>query len=471
LTSLLVSRNKYLIAILFYGLFVIGATLNFNSPYHDEALNILMGRQILAAEPIPGAAQNTGSVAVQPIFAAVGDSIGGIWGARAVGIVFGLALTVIIYLSALTILPKTLSLFAAAIFLFSGTTMYLAKLATYDIVAAFFLGLSFLGILRAEKSAKHGGLWLLTAAAALFLAAITKYVAAIYALPLLLFALVMKRRLLVLSSLILPFLTLLGLYLWFALYPVVDSLMGSMLSVYTESRVSTLQLASWAFRWVAMPYLLAFFGFFHEKYGRTALILTALSTPVILFHLLTGAEQSVNKNVIFSMIFLAPAAAIGIDHLGNIFSFNASSSWVKPFFTTTLFLVLWAFGLSQLQWLQKQYPNLEPVVSYFQKNGRDGMTVVIDSDFGDAVYTYSLTNHFPNARFSSISEHDRSYQDSSLHRTFPDYIILDDYYTKKPYRLKALTYIREGHYFRLDSFEANMSWGKKNITIYSRRSQ
>jgi hypothetical protein len=471
LSSHFFRHNKYLLVILLYGFFAIGVNVNFNSPYHDEALNILMGRQILAHETIPGAAQNTGSVAIQPVFAALGDSIGGLWGARGVGIFFGLALTAIIYLSAHILLPKTQSLFAAALFLFSGTTMYLAKLATYDIVAAFFLGFSFLCILRAKASDRHTALWLLTGAVTLFLASITKYVAAIYAPPLLIFALVMKRRLLVVNALILPFLLLAAMYVWFALYPVADSLMGSMLSVYTESHVSKLQLASWAFRWVAMPYLLAIFGFFHEKYGKTALTLTVLSTPVILFHLLTGAEQSVNKNVIFTLIFLAPAAAIGIDHLGNIFSFNASSSWVKPFFTMTLFLVLWAFGLSQLQWLQKQYPNLEPVVEYFHVNGQDGMTVVIDSDFGDAVYTYSLANTFPHARFSSISEHDRLNQGSSFHRTFPNYIILDDYYSKKPYRLKALSYIRAGHYDLVHSFITKMSWGKKQITIYSRRTQ
>lgn len=462
-------RNHYLIALLIYGFFVITATLNFNSPYHDEALNILMGRQILAQETVPGAAQNTGSVAIQPVIAALGDSAGGIWGARATGIFFGLALTATIYFSALTLLPKTQSLFAAILFLLSGTTLYLSKLATYDIVAAFFLGLSFLCVLKSEQSEKHRGSLLLTSSVALFLATITKYVVAVYAPPLLLCALFSKRRLLIVSNFIIPFLVLTGLYVWLALYPIADVLLGSMRSVYTETQISKLQLASWAFRWVAMPYLLAVFGFFHKEHGKTALTLTLLSTPVLLFHLLTGAEQSVNKNVIFALVFLAPAAAIGIDHLCNIFSFNASSSWVKPFFTITLFLVVWAFGLSQLQWLQRQYPDLDPVIKYFQNNGRDGMSVVIDSDFGDAVYTYSLKDRFPRARFSSISVHDRNNEANSSHLTYPDYIILDDYYTKSPYRVRALTYIREGNYARIQTFIANMSWGKRQITIYSRR--
>ncbi|MHC1698489.1 MAG: ArnT family glycosyltransferase [Geobacteraceae bacterium] len=469
MSSTFFSRNQFLIALLLYGFLVIAATLNFNSPYHDEALNILMGRQILAQESVPGAAQNTGSVAIQPVLVAAGDSFGGIWGARAVGIFFGLALTTTIYFSALTLLPRIQALFAAILFLLSGTTMYLSKLATYDIVAAFFLGLSFLCVLRSEQSEKYRGTLLLTGSAALFLATITKYVVAVYAPPLLLCALFSKRRLLIVSNFIIPFLVLAGLYVWLALYPVADVLLGSMRSVYTETQISKLQLASWAFRWVAMPYLLAVFGFFHKEYGKTALTLALLSTPVLLFHLLTGAEQSVNKNVIFALVFLAPAAAIGIDHLGNIFSFNASSSWVKPFFTFTLFMVVWAFGLSQLQWLQRQYPDLDPVIEYFQKNGRDGMSVVIDSDFGDAVYTYSLENRFPHARFSSISEHDRNQQNALDHLTFPDYIILDDYYTKTPYRVKALTYIREGHYVRAHTYISQMSWGNRQITIYSRR--
>lgn len=469
MSSILLNRNKYLIVILFYGFLAIAVNLNFNSPYHDEALNILMGKQILASEPIPGAAQNTGSVAVQPIIAALGDALGGIRGARGVGIFFGLALTATIYFSATTLLPNTQSLFAAMIFLFSGTTLYLSKLATYDIVAAFFLGLSFLFIQWSKQSRRHAWLLLLAGAATLFLASITKYVVAIYALPLLIFALLTKPRPRVVCALVVPFLILSVLYVWFALLPIADSLMGSMLSVYNESHVDKLQLASWAFRWVAMPYLLAVFGFFHGKFGKTAIILTILSTPVLLFHIVTGAEQSVNKNVIFAMVFLAPAAAIGIDHLGNIFSFNASSSWVKPFFTLTLFLVLWAFGISQLQWLQKQYPDLNPVVRYFQEHGRNGMTVVIDSDFGDAVYTYELGKLFPRSSFSSIAQYDRHYRGAAVHGPLPDYIILDDYYTKKPYRLEALSYIRKGGYSRVETFSIKMSWGEKTISIYSRR--
>lgn len=464
-------RNGGFILLMLYGLVLTGLNLNFSAPYHDEALNIQMGHQVLGQQDCPGCDQNTGSVAVQPVIAATGDAMAGLTGSRAAGILFALALTGLIYGAALRRMSRTLALFAAAVFLFSGPVLYLATLATYDIVAAFFLGLSFYCILKSRDAAMHGDNWLFSAGVALFLASVTKYVVAVFAPPLILFVLLGKNRLRGLIAFVIPFLFLAALYLLFALYPVMDTLRGSMLSVYTESQVSGSQLASWAFRWVAMPYLLAAFGMFHRSYGKAALILTILSTPVILFHLLTGAEQSVNKNVVFALVFLAPAAAIGIDHLGNIFSFNTSEKWVKSFFTVILFIVLWAFGLNQMRWLQKQYPDTTRVLTFFKQNGRDGMSVLIDSDFGDAVYSYGLKQQFPRARFQSIAQFYRENPATVPVQSMPDYIILDDYYTKKPYRLKALEYIRNCGYTPAATFILELSWGNKAVSIYRRRNQ
>lgn len=471
LNSVFLSRNGSLFLLLAYGFLITGVNLYFSSPYHDEALNIQMGRQVLGQDACPGCAQNTGSVAVQPILVALGDMVAGIWGSRALGIFFGLSLTGLIYAATATLIPRTQALFAATIFLFSGPTLYLSTLATYDIVAAFFLGLSLFCLLKARTTVRHGDNWLFSAGIALFLASITKYVVIVFAPLLIVYLLLGKNRLRGIISFVIPFLFLIALYILFALYPVLDTIRGSALSVYTESQVSGSQLASWAFRWVAMPYLLAIFGMFHEKYGRIALVFTILSTPVILFHLVTGAEQSVNKNVLFALVFLAPAAAIGIDHLGNIFSFNAAMNWVKPFFTVILFVILWAFGLNQMRWLQGQYPDLAPVIEYFRHDGKDGMTVLIDSDFGDAVYSYSLEKEFPRARFRSIAEYSNAHPSLASAEIMPDYIILDDYYTKKPFRQKALSYIREGGYSLSKNFILKLSWGEKTVSIYRRRIQ
>lgn len=105
-------KNSSLFLLLLYGLLIAGVNIYSNSPYHDEALNIQMGRQILAKEDCPGCAQNTGSVAVQPVLAALGDKVMGIAGSRAIGIFFSLALTIIVYGASLMLIrfhPETVT--------------------------------------------------------------------------------------------------------------------------------------------------------------------------------------------------------------------------------------------------------------------------------------------------------------------------------------------------------------------------
>jgi 4-amino-4-deoxy-L-arabinose transferase-like glycosyltransferase len=177
------SHNGRLLGIILaYGFVITVLNLGYNSVYHDEALNILMGRQVLSGEFCPGCAQNTGSVIVQPVLSAIGDLLGGLKGARAVGIPFGLGLTAIIYLYAKKIFSVKNGLLSAAIFTFTGTTLYLSKLATYDIVSAFFLGLSFYLIVASENQpfTTRSALLLFAGSTFLFLAAMTKYVVSIH---------------------------------------------------------------------------------------------------------------------------------------------------------------------------------------------------------------------------------------------------------------------------------------------------
>jgi len=436
--------------------------LNFNSAYHDEALNILMGRDIIIGRYCPGCPQNTGSVLIQPVLASIGDAIGGLRGARVVSIPFGLGLTFIIYLISRNIFSERIGLFSALIFLFSGTTLYLSKLATYDIISAFFLGLSFLLIILSKK--KHSVLWLSFGAVSLFLSVMTKYVAAVYIIPFLLYVFWRQNAFRVLIFFVLPLLVLLTVYVIFAIYPAREALLGSSTSVYHQSQVPFKILSSWTFRWVAMPYLLAIFGIFHKEKGKSALFLTALSTPIILLHLLSGVEQSVNKNVIFSILLLTPASALGVEQMGRLFSSNMASAWVKPFFITVVFAVIWAFGIHELRWLENQYPDMTPVLEFFEKNGFNGMTVAIDSDYGDAVYTYSLSSVYTNAVFFSIKDIAKKLPSGAK----PDFIIIDEFYCKNYFRNIAERYIKYG-YDLIKIFHLRLSWGIQSVKIYQRR--
>lgn len=461
------NNGRFFLLILLYGLVAMVWNLDYNSAYHDEALNILMGRQVLNGQSCYGCAQNTGSVLILPVLAAIGDSIGGLQGARAVGILFGLSLTAVVYLTASILLSEKYAFVAAVLFLFSGNTIYLSKLATYDIVSAFFLGLSFLFLILSERKRPLYtiGITLFCGAFSLFLAAMTKYVAAVFIPPLLVYIFLRHKIYRAVFFFLLPLLIFIFVYSYYALYPVKVVLMGSVTSVYHESQLPFSVLSSWTFRWVIMSYLLAFFGIFHEEKGKTAIPLIILSTPIIILQFLTGAEQSINKNVIFSLIFLMPAAALGIDHMSALFSYRINTSWVKPFFTISVLLVTLVFGIDQLRWLERQYPNMSEVIDFFKRTGFDGMVVSIDSDYGDAVYTYALKEIYPRAKFLPITEIQPEGENA---RESPDYVIIDGYYGKSAFRDMSRGYIKNGYSLE-KKVKISLSWGMRDVQIFSRR--
>lgn len=457
-----------MIYILLAGMIMIASNLNFNSVYHDEALNILMGRQVLAGKVCPGCAQNTGSVIIHPVLAAMGDSVAGIYGARSVSILFGLGLTFIVYQITNILIPGKNSLIAAMLFLFSGNTMYLSKLATYDIVAAFFLGLSFLLILLSEQkqSSYRTGFMLLGGAFFLVLAAASKYVVAVFIPVLIVYVLFKNRPFDALLFFLLPLLAFSFVYGSLALYPAGDVLFGSIGSVQKESQTPFPVLLNWTMRWVTMPYLLAVFGLFHKEKGRAVIPLILLSTPVLILHLATGTEQSVNKNVIFSLIFLAPAAALGIEHMASLFSSRIDTTWVRPFFTSAVLIVVLTFGINELKWLEKQYPDMRPVMAFFNENGFNGMLVTVDSDYGDAVYTYTLGSRFPQAQFLPFTEIKKAELSGNPVRK-PDFVITDGFYSKKSLHDEVVNYLTDD-YIIMKELTVPIAGGLQNINIFKK---
>jgi hypothetical protein len=255
------------------------------------------------------------------------------------------------------------------------------------------------------------------------------------------------------------------MYLTLAIYPARASLEGSSMSTYQASQVPFSTLSSWTFRWVALQYLLSVFGIFHEEKGRKAIPLIILSLTIILLHLITGAEQSVNKNVIFSFIFLTPAAALGVEQMGNLFSTQSQTRWVNTFFTTAVLVVVWAFGLNEVKWLERQYPDMSPAINYFRENGFDGMMVIIGSDYGDAVYAYTLGNRFKRAKFLPVTEYEKKGKEFY---GAPDYVIIDKFYGKKQFADMAGRYISNTYSLAKD-FKIPLSWGVQEIKVFQRR--
>ena len=465
-------RIHYLLlaGILAYGLVISIARIDYNSVFVDEAYHIVMGRQLLAGDYCPGCPAHTGSVMTWPLIAALGDRAAGLYGARLINVFLGLALTIFIYLATRMLLGRNAGLLAAAIFMFSGQALYLMKLATYDMTAAFFLGGAFLMTVAAHRAVSTG--WeataLVTATILLSLAAITKYLLPAFIPLFVLYVLLRhgaaKTALFVLA----PLALFMVLFMLFSPYPPNPQVIYQIQNAREVSHMPLSTILDWTFRWISLSILLAAFGLFHEKYRRLAALLILASTPILLIHIVTRAEASVNKNVVFSLIFLAPAGAIGIDHISHIFSMRAMNRAVKVFFTTAIAAVIWAYGINNLRWLEKQHPDVDPVIDFFRFNGSDSMTVATNGWDG-VMYEYALEKDYPDARFDNIKRFIRGDGDGRTLDERVDYIICEDDYYGKQYPSARFRDILDAECDLIEDFRIEHSWGETHALVFGRR--
>jgi 4-amino-4-deoxy-L-arabinose transferase-like glycosyltransferase len=162
-----------------------------NTAFQDEALYLWAGR-VEWAKWLHGAApsQNlynpfsayfSGSPVVYPPLGALANSIGGLAGARILSLCFMLATTGLLYGATFRLFGRRAALFAAALFVATGSTQFLGALATYDAMALMLLALAtWLGVRAADCGTGARIALLVTGGAALALADAAKYASALF---------------------------------------------------------------------------------------------------------------------------------------------------------------------------------------------------------------------------------------------------------------------------------------------------
>lgn len=459
-----------LAGLLAYGLVMSAAKIDYNSVFVDEAYHIVMGRQLRAGVDCPGCAAHTGSVMTWPLLASYGDDLGGIHGARGINIVLGLLLTLCVYLTARMLFGRELGLIAAAILLLSGQVLYLMKLATYDMTAAFFLGAAMTAFVAAGRVGRgpYEGAALAAGTILLCLAAVTKYLLPAFIPFFLVWVIVRHGIARTVLFFLVPLAAFMLLFFWYTPYPPNPQVIYQIEQVQEVSRLPMRTLLDWTFRWLALALLLSAFGLFHDRHRRTAAMLIVLSTPILLIHLATRAEHSVNKNVVFSLIFLAPAAALGIDHIVHLFSMREANPALRRFFTASILAIACVYGINNLRWLEKQHPDVTPVIEFFERSGFDGMTVATNGWDG-VLYEYALESRYPRARFDHVTwfirdEGGRRRLDDEI-----DFVLCEDDYYGKHFRSERFRDVLDADCTLAEEFTIRHSWGETHALVYGRK--
>ncbi len=468
--KLILSKRWIIWLILLYGFLLTATDLDRPAAFVDEAFHINIGRQLMDGTACPGCPFATGYVFLHPVLAALGDSAGGLEGARMVNVILGLCLVFFIYVTGRILFSENIGLLAAALFVFSGQTPYLMKLATYDMTAAFFLGASmmFLALSFGAGTGPRRSAALVVSFVLLFLASITKFLLPVFVPFMIVYALTKHRlsRGMILALSVAAVVA--ASFYFFAPYSPKAEVMGQIRHFRTSTQIPFLTLADWTLRWLALAYLLAVFGMMHEKHGRTAAAFTLLSLPIILVHLVTGAEQSVNKNMLYALVFLSPAAAAGVMKIGDVFSMRSPGRGLRIFFAAAVMLVYWAYGINNFMWLRKQYPDVAPMISFFEKNGFDGMTVVLNGWDAD-IYSYSLGSKFPNARYLHVAEAFTKDGDGNPSAVPADFVICEDNYYGMMNPCADYRDFIDADYDLAEHFMFELSWGITDARIYGRR--
>lgn len=159
-----------------------------NTAYIDEANYLYAGHQmwthwIHGTPVVDYELYFSGSPALYPPIGAVADSLGGVVGARALGLIFVMGATTLLYLTTKSIFDRRAAFIATALFSSLGVTQFLSAFATYDPMALFLLALSgYLVIGRSPNMASLSNTILLTVIAPIVLALdnATKYATALW---------------------------------------------------------------------------------------------------------------------------------------------------------------------------------------------------------------------------------------------------------------------------------------------------
>ncbi len=480
-----ISRDSLLLAlILFYSLAGMYWSLTQTPLTPNEARGIYMGRALLkegapACTGLPDKSRPIeevmcayqGSVAIAPLAIAAADRFAGLHTARSIGLILCLCLVVLIYHICNSPFHGKRGLLAAAAFVFMGIPLQLSTSATADAIAALFFCIS---LWLAESAAGdrpfHERAFMLVACAlSLSLAAITNYIIILLVASVVLY--VFHRHRIVESSVffLLPLLFVLSLYGYFALVPAWPYLSGSMHFHLTGIKLSHSLNLEYIYEWLALPYLLATFGIFNKEGGEKAFYLMLLSFPVFLASIMSYDISSIHSAVFFSLIFLAPAAAMGIEHMGDLFSSNNPASFVKPLFVGAILVVILIFGLQQIKKVRKDYPDLSPAVTFFLEKGTSGITVLVDSDYGypEYVYRYFLESENPASRVVPILRANEKEREAVLAKVDPGFVVLDDYHSDRSFNRASLEYLSRG-FGMVKTYQMTHSSGIKNIRIFQK---
>lgn len=408
LTEIITNPKLYLFLILVFFTIIRAYNLDYNSPFKDEAVYIVVGKLHTFQKDFWSYNANAwmgGSPFFYPPMSALAYISGGIVGSRLLNVFFGiLSIDVIFHLTVLLTRPKNkyklLSGFIAAIVLGGATTaIYLSRLATYDMPSFYFLILSLYLLVLAEQKGENIGKWYFLAAVFLLLSFLIKIIVVLF-LPAITFYTFFKAKSVSKRQ----------LFFWrsYFLIPIVLGLAAYLLTTHNSlvaffglqfgrEKVSYLEVIKtfWSSSsWVWLMWALGSIGLLLTKQWRKWALLSSTSLIILAAHIFTNRSISLDKHSFLSIIFLSLVAGLGISEIIFFLAKKLPSSLFASLgVLTSIFLVYLSFSFKAAAQFNDSWPNSNQVLSVLNQKVKSEDRILAQS--GADVILSLYNRNFP----------------------------------------------------------------------------
>lgn len=321
---------------LFFGIIVLSFisrlyNLNYNTPFNDEAIYIVLGKLGLFNWDwwsYNAKAWMAGYPYVYPVMTAAAYVLGGgIWGSRFLNVLFNILTIPLIFSITRTLVGREsdkgyiAGIIASVVIATASISLFVSRLATYDMPSFYFLALSFYFLFKVQMSPpEFVGKWYFLSSAALLFGFLCKIIVAVY-IPFIIAISILQ--LIALGKSYVPhwlryFITPIVLLLSFFTLVNFTNLLSYTTTQTSREKVSYVDLLLVV--WTNSKYTLylaaaGIFGMlFKKRFLQTGVLLLG-ATGIILFHLITNRFYTFDKHLYITLLFLSPLIGIGLAEL------------------------------------------------------------------------------------------------------------------------------------------------------------
>jgi len=387
-------------------------SLNYNSPFNDEAIYAVVGKMGLYYgdwESMNPFSWVGGLPFLYPAISAISYSLGGIILTRLISELFFIASLFFFWKIALLLLNfkgkkiNVFSLLSVIALGFSPTGYYVSGLATYDMPSFFFFVLGIYFLVLANKRVRRQGNHYFLSSLFFILAFYFKYIIGLFLPFLVVFSYLYleskKQRQFWLIYFLIPILTgILGLLLM-GFEELKIFYQGQVEEIEKSSPVEILEIFLKESGYTLVLFGLGSVGFFAKKKFKEWLVIALVPGLILLVHLVNLRVPTLDKHVLFASGAFSLIGGLGISFIYNLIGKSREARQDFRAVIVALLVIYCGLSIGNYQEYHHRWKNANKPLEQLKNLAGEGDVVL--TNFGASVQLALLDKVYPTSVFTS----------------------------------------------------------------------